>query len=237
MLRLFYSLSCTILFMSVLGADFPQCDNEPMKSIIAVASNCSRAIYCNGMESVVLDCSKETPYFSTTDQKCHNSSTVCDNRPVIVHNMLTTTPLSVSTNNFSLNSNTPTTAISDLFTRSTTTSIQQSFPTTWSTNQADTTIREPLTSPAFTTSTSQPTSAATQAVPVFVQCPEVDDLRKPLFLPHPKSCSRYFLCYHGVATPMKCPNKLHFDVSQQTCNTPEQAKCQVLNVMSLFLNI
>lgn len=44
-------------------------------------------------------------------------------------------------------------------------------------------------------------------------------------LQHPTNCSKYVLCFHGVAHVKSCAPGLEWDVTQERCNTPEVAQC------------
>ncbi|OXU31873.1 hypothetical protein TSAR_011004, partial [Trichomalopsis sarcophagae] len=48
---------------------------------------------------------------------------------------------------------------------------------------------------------------------------------EPVYLPHPKVCSKYYECYNGVLILRKCPNGLHFNPSTRACDYPQNAGC------------
>lgn len=46
------------------------------------------------------------------------------------------------------------------------------------------------------------------------------------FASHPSSCSKYFLCFHGVPSMRTCPLRYHFDNYKQTCVARENTDCR-----------
>ncbi|XP_046809266.1 integumentary mucin A.1-like [Lucilia cuprina] len=232
-----YSLLLTQLLSSLTqAAIYPECENVAAGIYIAVASNCSKAIYCNGEDSSIVECDFSRPYFSSTDQNCYSESSICGDRPFGGEIEDTpTTPAIPSTATTGLSTLTSTltapTTVTVTSTPSTATFPISTLATTVVT--IPTTIVIPTTwPPRVTTSTSSTRITSTSTDPsIFLTCPPVDDPSRPLFLPHPKSCSQYYLCYHGEATVMQCPNMLHFDVTQQSCNTAEKVNCQISAVV------
>ncbi|XP_037824682.1 uncharacterized protein PB18E9.04c-like [Lucilia sericata] len=231
---LYSLLSTQFLSCLIQAATFPECASETAGNFIAVASNCSKAIYCDGEDSSIVECDFSRPYFSSTDQNCYTESSICGDRPFEGGNDATpATPAmpSIATTGASTLTTilTPPTIVTVTSTPSTTSSPTSTLATTVVTTP--TTIVIPTTwPPIVTTSSTGITSTATDPS-ISLTCPPVDDPSRPIFLPHPKSCSQYYLCYHGVATIMQCPNMLHFDVTQQSCNTAEKVNCQISAVI------
>lgn len=85
--------------------------------------------------------------------------------------------------------------------------------------------------------TSTPNSVSTASPSILLTCPPVDDPNKAVFVAHPKSCTEYFLCYHGQRLPMRCSQMLHFDFRQQKCDYAENVKCHVSYTHSHFLSL
>ncbi|XP_058065693.1 peritrophin-1-like [Anopheles bellator] len=87
---------------------------------------------------------------------------------------------------------------------------------------------EDLTTTTSGTGTTPATTAGTgtTASPT-ASCPTVDDPLRPTYLPVPTDCSSYVLCYHGNPIAMKCPTVLQWNKATMTCDSPENAKCQV----------
>lgn len=209
------------------GEIFPECEDEDDETFVAVVDNCSQAIYCKGEQSSIVECSQSTPYFSEEDSRCYKESDVCGNRPFSV---VSTTSISTAvTPKIPINVATPPSIGSTMTaTPSTTTSTTTSSTTSPSTSTASTTTSS-TTKVNISSSTSSLSSSQTSPKPNSgnLWCPPQDDTAKPLFLPLPQSCSQYYLCYHGQATVLQCPNGLYFDENLQSCNTAQLVLCQV----------
>jgi hypothetical protein len=57
------------------------------------------------------------------------------------------------------------------------------------------------------------------------QCPK-DGLSA---IPHPESCSKYFICFDGESIERECFDGLHWNNEEQQCMQPELAGCQQIN--------
>ncbi|XP_076546598.1 uncharacterized protein LOC117611565 isoform X2 [Osmia lignaria lignaria] len=57
-----------------------------------------------------------------------------------------------------------------------------------------------------------------------VHCPPENDVDVTL-LPNPDDCTTYYSCNQGIAWPMYCPGRLHFNAELRVCDSPEHAKC------------
>nr|XP_034195421.1 basic proline-rich protein-like [Osmia lignaria] len=57
-----------------------------------------------------------------------------------------------------------------------------------------------------------------------VHCPPENDVDVTL-LPNPDDCTSYYSCNQGIAWPMYCPGRLHFNAELRVCDSPEHAKC------------
>lgn len=226
--RTLYLFLVTVLLSSLINAEeFLECENEPLGIFIAVPSNCTKAIYCNGADSTIVECDSNNPYFSSDDEMCYNNASVCGSRPFSEENLASTIPTVATTSAVTTTLRItsapalgPSTFTAPAITVTSATAPIAATPTTTAP------INLPSTAAPITSATI-PTSSSSIDPFVSLKCPAVDDPSRPLFLPHPKSCSQYYLCYHGVATLMQCPNKLLFDVSQQSCNTAEKVNCEV----------
>lgn len=56
-------------------------------------------------------------------------------------------------------------------------------------------------------------------------CPEVDDELNPVFLPDPKDCGAYFVCFKGSPIPRKCADNLWFDIIYNWCTVGDDVTC------------
>lgn len=209
----------TVIFLSACTyADYMEECEGITSRFIAVPEDCSFFIYCDGDDSFQDSCSDASPYFSDIFQTCDDNNTVCGNRPYANLNNPATTlpPVTTTVTNIST-----TPVLSSPFV---TTNITFVIPTVSSaipTNPSSTVS-------AINTTPSRPISTSSTSAPVIpLNCPAVDDPNKAIFLPNPKSCSDYYLCYHGQPMPMHCSNMLHFDMKQQKCDYPENVNCQV----------
>ncbi|XP_055374508.1 uncharacterized protein LOC129607505 [Condylostylus longicornis] len=57
-----------------------------------------------------------------------------------------------------------------------------------------------------------------------IHCPEIDN-DQVKFLENLDDCTKYYMCYHGRALPLRCWNGLHFSMKHMTCTPPEIANC------------
>ncbi|KNC32670.1 hypothetical protein FF38_13213 [Lucilia cuprina] len=212
------------LWTSVNGDYFEECDGEE-NTYIAVQEDCSYYILCHGEDSYRDSCPEDSPYFSLEEQTCDMDRNVCGDRPfpngefesgeVVESTEESTNSPTQSSSSVSVAVSTTTAGLTTTTTTSPTSVI---IPT--STTSLVTTAPQIITTP----------NHITPHLPSF--CPAVDNPNKAIFLPHPKSCTEYFLCYHGERLPMHCSNMLHFDARQQKCDYPEKVKCQIMDVVS-----
>ncbi|XP_033150647.1 uncharacterized protein LOC108598240 [Drosophila busckii] len=56
-------------------------------------------------------------------------------------------------------------------------------------------------------------------------CPVSDDPTQVIMMANNASCTDYYLCYHGHAMEMHCPDQLHFNAHTGQCDYPEKAHC------------
>lgn len=85
----------------------------------------------------------------------------------------------------------------------------------------------PKTTTTITTITTTTPKPITNNTNGLVECPATEDPNNPIFIANNKSCSEYFLCFHGQPMAMHCANMLQFDMKQQRCDLAENVKCQV----------
>lgn len=72
-------------------------------------------------------------------------------------------------------------------------------------------------------------SASSQKVITVLasECPPADNTHQIVLLAHDKSCTEYFICYHGKPLPMTCAAMLHFNVHTAKCDKAEVVNCMV----------
>jgi len=58
-------------------------------------------------------------------------------------------------------------------------------------------------------------------------CPISDDPSQVILMASNESCANYYLCYHGHAMEMHCPNQLYFNSVSGQCDYPEKVQCAV----------
>lgn len=59
-----------------------------------------------------------------------------------------------------------------------------------------------------------------------LECPEIDDLGNLVFLPNPKDCGKYYLCFGGEQISLSCSDGLHWSVEEQNCVSKRKAGCE-----------
>lgn len=57
------------------------------------------------------------------------------------------------------------------------------------------------------------------------ECPDEDNPAKPVHLPHPTDCNKFFKCLGGVAFEHLCPEGQHWSIDNNWCDFPENANC------------
>ena len=195
---------------------FEECEGKD-GTFIAVQEDCSFFIYCDIDDSYRDSCPEDNPYFSAVEMTCDTDRKVCGDRPFP---------------NGDFDENEETTTISGLVTdlvivNTTVIKLSTTIPTESSTNTFSNTSLKP-------SSTTSPNTIPTASPSVLLACPQVDDPNRAVFVAHPKSCSEYFLCYHGQRLPMRCSHMLHFDFRQQKCDYAENVKCHVSHALHLL---
>lgn len=78
-------------------------------------------------------------------------------------------------------------------------------------------------------------SASTTSPLESVLCPEVS--HEIVFKADPDSCLNYYLCFNGVAMPMKCADNLHFNSEKQKCDFKENVRCRLgIPTCEIYMN-
>lgn len=80
------------------------------------------------------------------------------------------------------------------------------------------------------TTTSSPETTTTEAPSRAEQyCYNLYDIERNtyalVFLPHPRNCQLYFMCYQGQALLQACGSKLHWNTKLVKCDLPSNAEC------------
>lgn len=233
-----FSVILSLWLCDISKADFlEECVGRD-NMYIASEESCSHYIFCFGDDSFGGTCEDDTPYFSEEDQTCDSNPDVCKSldepeQPIRPQDPIQPEeplgPEEPIRPEEPINPENPTASLAPssigppIF--STAVTQSSSMPTTSS----------PMSTMALTTS-QKPSSVRPSHVPtttaasnVASTCPLDDDPSKIIFLQHTKSCSEYYMCYHGEPLPMHCSHMLHFDIKTQKCDYPENVKCQVMS--------
>lgn len=214
-------------FISLAYADvYEECEGRD-QTYLAVQKDCSFYIFCHSEESFSDSCPEDSPYFSEEEQTCDSDKNVCGDRAVLIEDLDTSTlRTEIQTTAATSAPTKPLTGVSIIIpTHGSNLTSTSPFPI--STASATSTSAPFI--PTISLTSSAPQTLTTLQPPPLIpsSCPPVDNPNKAIFLPHSKSCSEYFLCYHGQRLPMHCSNMLHFSVRQQKCDYPENVKCHV----------
>ncbi|EDW18218.1 uncharacterized protein LOC6582029 [Drosophila mojavensis] len=201
-------MSCLLLFLlAALGlaaADvFEECDESNRNNFIASNKSCTHFIYCSGEDSFEGECPEENDYFNAHLAMCEPMEEVdCRTGLPLQTNevqQITVTELPVVT----------VTVTQTVTTASTALDVSSETVT--------------AAAPAATA----PSSASSQQVVTLVasECPPTDNTHQIVLLAHDKSCTEYFICYHGKPLPMTCATMLHFNVHTAKCDKAEVVNC------------
>ncbi|XP_018007651.1 endochitinase-like [Hyalella azteca] len=60
---------------------------------------------------------------------------------------------------------------------------------------------------------------------ISTEAPECRPLCTDWILPHPRDCTKFFLCSNLVPYEMNCPAKLHYSEGRRRCDYPAEAGC------------
>ncbi|XP_073841556.1 uncharacterized protein [Musca autumnalis] len=236
----------------VLGDFFPECEGKD-NLYITSPDSCSRYIFCYGDESFVGKCEDDAPYFSEIEQTCDVRPEVCksakplnsgeDEEDGEVDEEVEGVEEGEEEeeqrpNQPEVEAELPSNVVSEAPMPPVPSQAASSpSPSVMPTTAKPSTSKPIQTSAAVPTSTSsspKPTTAAPAATSTTattaVKCPSEDHPTNIVFLQHPKSCSDYFMCYHGEAIPMHCSHTLHFDPITGKCDYPENVQCQLNSV-------
>ncbi|XP_037942287.1 probable chitinase 10 [Teleopsis dalmanni] len=209
---------------------FVECNNVEINTYIASTTSCREYIFCNNEDSFMGECG-EGDYFDQIYQTCDPEELVdCQIDNNEANNTLTvssTTSVPIITPPIPFATETTITTASTATGTRETTIIDTSIPTQ--------TARPNFSQFTFPTI---PTTVETQNVfpgigneinkiVILSECPAVDNREVVGLIPHPKSCSDYFVCFHGNPLPMHCSAMLHFNTRTGRCDYPENAKCRL----------
>lgn len=198
----------SLLISCAYGEIYEQCADRK-GTFVAVSESCSKYIFCDGDNSFTGECDEGeafNPQMETCDDRdfyqCEIDGISVSNTP---NDNLPTAP------------NHP-----DIGNPATTTDSTSINMETENLNILLTTTSNPLTLTTIT----NPISSALPNI-----CPLIDDPNNLVFLPDPKSCSDYFMCFNGNAIEMHCSAMLHFNRLTGRCDYPTNAKCQVIKII------
>ncbi|KAG5673856.1 hypothetical protein PVAND_003867 [Polypedilum vanderplanki] len=93
---------------------------------------------------------------------------------------------------------------------------------------------DPQTCEIFTTTTESTTSISIDVTTQFpTECPMVDDISNPVFLPDHEDCSKYYLCFNATKYERNCADGLFWDVIHDRCDFPENVDCSLQRTTGL----
>lgn len=61
------------------------------------------------------------------------------------------------------------------------------------------------------------------------RCPQNDNSRTQVHLPHPTDCGSFLKCHLGSTYEIRCPLHLHWNVASDSCDSPINARCTIVN--------
>ncbi|XP_039966142.1 uncharacterized protein LOC120778426 [Bactrocera tryoni] len=182
-------------------------------------TSCRHYIYCGGEESYEGECA-DGDYFNELLQTCDPEQFVtCQ-----LYNTSSPSPSSMQTAPTQAAMNT---TASSTFS-STVIASSPSAPTQTTSNQtsSDNTSTTSALSESIATSEAPPVTKDAIAIIITTECPLTDNPNQMIFVPHPKTCSDYFICYRGQQMAMHCSSMLHFNSNTGKCDYAENVRCQ-----------
>ncbi|XP_054734755.1 probable chitinase 10 [Anastrepha obliqua] len=221
----------TLTFVAHVHSDiYEECNNKPSHVFIVSNTSCSHYIYCAGADSYEGEC-PDGDYFNELLQTCdprhlvdcklNTSSDIVGNSSASMQ-VQTTTTLSSLLFSTVRDTNETVTSNSIISTTNGTAASTKITSQSYDVNATTTSASGAMVTPA----TISPNTDGNTVVIISSECPAVDNLNQIIFVPHPKSCSDYFICYHGERLAMHCSAMLHFNPRTGKCDYPEMVRCQ-----------
>ncbi|XP_054084692.1 peritrophin-48 [Zeugodacus cucurbitae] len=214
-------LICSFVF-SVHSDIYDACENMPKHSFIGSNTSCRHFIYCADVESYEGEC-EDGDYFNELLQTCDPKHLViCKLDTANNSSSIYTAPTQATTTTTAYNSSFSSTAIAS----SEIPILSSSAPmqTTKINNQTDSNTS--VIGGPITTTTAPSITNGDMAILISTECPSMDNPHQMIFVPHPKSCSDYFICYRGEKMAMHCSSMLHFNANTGKCDYPENVRCR-----------
>ncbi|XP_064540236.1 uncharacterized protein LOC135429722 [Drosophila montana] len=183
---------------------FEQCNAANNNNFVESNKSCTHFVFCSGEDSFEGECPEEYDYFNAQLGMCEPMQDV-DCRTGLPLQMpeaagsITVTELPAVT--------VTVTVVTDMVTDVVTAS-----------------------SLATSSATAAPTTAASvgehQVITLVASaCPATDNYNQIVLMGHDKSCTEYFICYHGKPLAMTCASMLHFNVKTGKCDKAEIVNC------------
>lgn len=191
---------------------FPQCEGLNKVFIPSPNSkNCEMFIFCDDLNSKEGKC-EEGYRFKPDEGTCDYKENVkCQTGEDTTLSVISATPATVTVSTL----NTPTTTSTNI----------PNF------TQAPTSTAKPVSTTIITTLANYQTTTTEQItekpIKILQSCPIDDDPSQVVLIPNNKSCSHYYICYHGNPVAMQCTNYLHFNPNTLRCDYPENVNCIV----------
>ncbi|XP_005191191.2 uncharacterized protein LOC101894463 [Musca domestica] len=228
-----------------LADDYAECEGKDNR-YIASPKGCSNYIFCYGHDSFEGNCDEDAPYFSEDEQTCDVNPEVCANLELTQSGE---EGGDAGAEGSEEESNPEGPQVEPIAPVEQPSNVATQAPTATSAGPSPAPTFSPTSSPpgptfvpttfkpstgitgTFAPSTAKPaptgSSISTPIALPDAKCPAVDDPSNLVFLQNPKSCSDYFMCYHGEPIAMHCSHSLHFDIKTHKCDYPENVQCQL----------
>ncbi|XP_018793170.1 PREDICTED: peritrophin-48-like [Bactrocera latifrons] len=222
--RWYHELTAFLICSFVIGVyndTYEACENKPNYAFITSNTSCRHYIYCAGDESYEGECA-DGDYFNELLQTCDPEQLVtCQ-----LYNTSSPNPSSMQTapTQAAMNTTASSTFSSTVIASSTSAPIQI---TTSQTNSDNTSTTSAL-SESIATSVAPPVTEGAIAIIISTECPLTDNPNQMIFVPHPKTCSDYFICFRGQQMAMHCSSMLHFNSNTGKCDYAENVRCQTV---------
>ncbi|XP_036216654.2 peritrophin-48 [Bactrocera oleae] len=222
----YYKINVFFICSFIIGVHsdiYEACENKPNYAFIGSNTSCRHYIYCAGAESYEGECA-DGDYFNELLQTCDpedlvncelfNTSSFSSNQTA--PNQATT----ITTTNTSFSSTAI--ATSDIPILNSSAPIQ----TALSQMNSDNTSTTSAIGGSLATSMAPPVTGVDMVIIISADCPLMDNPYQMIFVPHPKSCSDYFICYRGKQLAMHCSSMLHFNANTGKCDYAENVGCR-----------
>lgn len=204
--RLHLLLLAAVALPRLASADiFEECNDSNNNNFIASNKSCTHFIYCSGEDSFEGECPEENDYFNGQLAMCE---------PMLDVDCRTGLPLQTNEVLQIAVTELPVTDVT----------VTQTVTAASTASQVST---ETVTDAALQPTTAISVNSQKVVTLLASECPAADNTHQIVLLAHDKSCTEYFICYHGKPLPMTCAAMLHFNVATAKCDKAEVVNCMV----------